>query len=74
MNLAVLVYVALAICILGLVIKKLSLFLRDMGIYASGEPKARRIIAGITGSWGVLFSKKIFRALWVFIADVLLQL
>ncbi|MFH1673585.1 MAG: 4Fe-4S dicluster domain-containing protein [Pseudomonadota bacterium] len=68
-----LLYISLAIFILGLVYKISTWFSRKIGISAKDITTSERVFAAAKGILGVIFSSKILVLIKVFILDVLLQ-
>ncbi|MFC1532509.1 4Fe-4S dicluster domain-containing protein [Thermodesulfobacteriota bacterium] len=69
----VLLYIALAISILGLIYRVSTWFFRSIGISKGDITFSSRLFAFARGSLGVLFSAKILTMLKVFLLDVILQ-
>ena len=68
-----LLYISLAIFLLGLIYRVSTWFSRNIGISATAFTTSERISAAAKGVIGVIFSAKILTLLKVFILDVLLQ-
>ena len=65
-----LLYLSLAIFVLGLIYKISTWFSRKIGIAAKGFTTSKRVSAAVKGIAGVIFSAKILTLLKVFILDV----
>ena len=70
----ILLYSALAICILGLIYRVSTWFRREIGIVADDITPAKRISAAFKGILSVIFSPRLFTLISVFILAVLLQM
>jgi heterodisulfide reductase subunit C/nitrate reductase gamma subunit len=69
----VLLYISLGIFILGLIYKVYTWFSMKIGISAQDYTPSQRFSSAIKGTFGVIFSTKIFLLIKAFILDVLLQ-
>jgi heterodisulfide reductase subunit C/nitrate reductase gamma subunit len=68
-----LLYLSLAIFVLGLIYKISTWFSRTIGIGAKDFTTSKRVSAAVKGIAGVIFSAKILTLIKVFILDVVLQ-
>jgi len=68
-----LLYLSLAISVLGLIYKISTWFSRKIGIGAKDFTTSERVSAAVKGITGVIFSAKILTLIKVFILDVVLQ-
>jgi nitrate reductase gamma subunit len=67
-------YLALVVFGIGMLIRLVSWFRRDVGIGEKGIPASARLAAAVKGFLGVVFSGRIFGIVKAFVVDVLLQL
>ena len=67
-------YLALVVFGIGMLIRIVSWFRRDVGIGEKGIPASARLAAAVKSLFGAVFSGRIFGLIKAFIVDVLLQL
>ncbi len=67
-------YLALVVFGIGMLIRIISWFRRDVGMGEKGIPTSARLTAAVKGLLGAVFSGRIFGLMRAFVVDVLLQL